>query len=88
MSLQLRRVRQEFRGVRWEGPKGIVTIPSGATLRVPAQYGGAHTIVNWEGQQLLVFTVDLEARSTSVDEPHEPLANRAGAENSPSLDGH
>ena len=81
MSIQLRRVHQEFRGVRRDGPKGIVTIPTGAMLRTPAQQDGcAHSVVNWQGQELLVFSVDLEARSTSVDEPHEAVANRAGAE--------
>ena len=82
MSIQLRRVHQEFRGVRWEGPKGIVTIPIGAMLRIPSQQDGcAHTIVNWEGHQLLVFTVDLEARSTCVDEPREGLPNQVSTKN-------
>ena len=78
--MQLRRVHQEFHGVQWEGPKGIVTIPNGATLRLPPQAeAAAHTIVIWEGKQLLVFTVDLEARSTAVDEHVEGLVNGTGA---------
>ena len=80
MSMQLRRVYREFRGVRREGQKGIVTIPSGATLRLPPQAdAAAHTIVIWAEEQLLVFTVDLEARSTAVDEHLEELVNGTGA---------
>jgi hypothetical protein len=61
-------VRVPLRGVQSIEPKGIVTIPTGATLSIVGQPSNEHLVtVCWDGRELRVFAKDLQDRAAPCD---------------------
>jgi hypothetical protein len=66
MRRQQYRVREPLRGVQGNGEKGILVIPAGATLSFISQEDGAWALVDWDGQQVHIFSEDLSGRAVPV----------------------
>ncbi len=69
MASQQYHVRVSLRGVQAIEPKGIVTVPTGATLSIVGSSSDnpQFVAVRWDGRDLIVFAKDLEDRAAPCD---------------------
>lgn len=73
MAPQQHSVRVPLRGLDTTPSKRIVTIPEGAILKVIGHPDGDRFVtVRWKERDLLVFTQDLQDRTTRADLPETP----------------